>query len=39
MFHAQARRIGVDSGYTSLRSFNRCFKAQFGVTPTEYRKT
>jgi len=32
-------QCAVDSGYSSLRSFNRCFKAQFGVTPTEYRKT
>ena len=26
------------SGYTSLRSFNRNFKAQFGVTPAQYRR-
>ena len=31
-------QCAVESGYTSLRSFNRCFKAQFGVPPREYRK-
>lgn len=25
-----------DSGYTSIRSFNRNFKKQFGITPSEY---
>lgn len=28
-----------ESGYTSLRSFNRNFKLCLGVTPSEYRKT
>lgn len=28
----------LESGFTSLRSFNRNFKKQFGVTPTEYQK-
>lgn len=27
-----------ESGYTSVRSFNRNFKNQFGVTPSEYTK-
>ena len=27
----------LDSGYTSLRSFNRNFKVHFGITPREYR--
>lgn len=31
-------RCALDSGYTSLRSFNRNFKEYFGVTPMEYRK-
>ena len=26
------------SGFSSLRNFNRCFKENFGITPTEYRK-
>ncbi|MEX2131436.1 MAG: helix-turn-helix transcriptional regulator [Pseudohongiellaceae bacterium] len=29
--------IALDIGYGSLSSFNTAFKAQFGVTPTEYR--
>lgn len=28
----------LESGYTSLRSFNRNFKEQFGISPTEYKK-
>lgn len=28
----------IESGYTSLRSFNRNFKSFFGVTPQDYRK-
>ena len=28
----------LDSGYTSMRSFNRNFKLFFGTTPAEYRK-
>lgn len=31
-------RCAYESGYTSLRSFNRNFKAQFGVTPAQYRR-
>lgn len=31
-------QCALDSGYSSLRSFNRNFKAQFGITPSEYRK-
>ena len=27
----------LDSGFVSLRSFNRNFKERFGITPTEYR--
>lgn len=27
-----------DSGFLSLRSFNRCFKENFEITPTQYRK-
>jgi AraC-like DNA-binding protein len=29
--------ISLDVGYRSLTSFNRAFKDQFGVAPTEYR--
>lgn len=29
--------IAFDSGFNSIPSFNRVFKAQFGVAPTEYR--
>ena len=32
-------RCAMDSGFTSLRSFNRSFKEQFGITPTAYRNT
>lgn len=31
-------QCALDSGYTSLRSFNRNFKEQFGTSPSEYRK-
>ncbi len=31
-------QCALDSGYTTLRSFNRNFKEQFGVSPSEYRK-
>ena len=31
-------QCALESGYTSLRSFNRNFKAYFNVTPAEYRK-
>jgi AraC-like DNA-binding protein len=28
----------MDSGFTSLRSFNRNFSLYIGMTPTEYRE-
>ncbi len=28
----------LESGYTSLRTFNRNFKSQYGMTPQEYRR-
>ena len=31
-------QCAYESGYTSLRSFNRNFKEQFGVTPAKYRR-
>jgi len=31
--------IALDSGFQSLGPFNRAFKADTGMTPTEYRKT
>lgn len=31
-------QCALESGYASLRSFNRNFKAYFNVTPVEYRK-
>ncbi len=31
--------VAMESGYTSLRSFNRNFKLHFKVTPAEYRRT
>lgn len=31
-------KCAMESGYTSLRSFNRNFKAYFNMTPAEYRK-
>lgn len=32
-------QCAFESGYGSLRSFNRNFKEQFGCTPAQYRKT
>jgi AraC-like DNA-binding protein len=31
--------IALDAGFGSIGPFNRAFKAQTGVTPTEYRRT
>ena len=31
-------QCALESGYESVRSFNRNFKAYLGMTPTEYRK-
>ena len=31
-------RCAFESGFTSLRSFNRCFKENLNTTPTQYRK-
>lgn len=31
--------IALDAGFNSLGPFNRAFKAETGVTPTEYRRT
>ncbi len=31
-------RCALDSGYSSLRTFNRNFKNHFGISPAEYRK-
>jgi AraC-like DNA-binding protein len=28
----------MESGFTSLRSFNRNFKEHFGISPSEYKK-
>lgn len=36
--NAPILQCALESGYTSLRSFNRNFKAYFNVTPAEYRK-
>ncbi len=30
--------LALDAGFRSLAPFNRCFKEQFGVTPSDYRK-
>jgi AraC-like DNA-binding protein len=35
----QILRISMDSGFASLATFNRVFKALEGVTPTDYRKS
>lgn len=31
-------QCALDSGFSSLRSFNRSFKEQYAITPTQYRK-
>lgn len=31
-------QCAYDSGFDSLRNFNRCFKENFKITPTQYRK-
>ncbi len=31
-------QCAYESGFISLRSFNRCFKENFEITPTQYRK-
>ncbi len=31
-------QCAYDSGFTSLRNFNRCFKEYLGITPTQYLK-
>lgn len=31
-------QCAMESGFTSIRSFNRNFKEQFGLTPAQYRK-
>lgn len=36
---APVLRCAMESGYGSLRSFNRNFKMCFGITPVEYRKS
>ena len=30
--------VALESGFSSINSFNRCFKAVTGMTPSEYRK-
>ena len=32
-------QCALDSGFVSLRTFNRSFKQRFGVTPTQYKNT
>lgn len=36
--HLSIAACAFESGFYSLRSFNRCFKEQLNVTPTQYRK-
>jgi AraC-like DNA-binding protein len=37
--HFSVLGIGLESGFNSKTSFNRIFKEETGLTPTEYRKT
>jgi AraC-like DNA-binding protein len=30
--------VALESGFSSINSFNRCFKEVTGMTPSEYRK-
>ena len=36
-FDLSILECAIESGYKSLRSFNRNFKEYFGMTPIEYR--
>ena len=31
--------IGTDLGYLNRKYFTKCFKEEFGITPTEYRNS
>ena len=31
--------IAYESGFQSIRTFNKCFRARYGINPTEYKKT
>ncbi len=32
-------QCALESGFVSLRTFNRSFKQRFGITPTQYKNT
>ncbi len=36
---APLMEIALDSGFNSIRTFYRCFKTSFGMTPTKYRES
>ena len=36
--HLPILTIAMDAGYRSLTTFNRAFKASYGLTPREYRE-
>ena len=36
---APLMEVALDSGFNSVRTFYRCFKASFGMTPTSYRES